>query len=65
MSKEKQPDLEAEPVVIYNGQKSDISEHAPMLSNEIANRMADDMAADQARVMGWSEADIKRFVYGD
>jgi hypothetical protein len=58
--------MEPEPAVYFDGQLvSDESEHAAMLDNPRANRMSDELAADQAREIGFSEDDIKKYILGD
>jgi len=55
-------ELEAEPTVIFEGVKSDASEHEPMLDNPSANRNADAVAAGIARSIGLSDEQIKKYI---
>jgi len=64
MPKDPEPKMEAEPAVYYQGEVSDASEHEPMLANPLANKMADDLAAEQAREIGFSEEEIAQLIYG-
>jgi hypothetical protein len=51
-------EMRPEPEVIFEGQTSDWSEHAPLLSNSEANALADDLAIEQARALGFTEEEL-------
>ncbi len=51
-------------MVIFEGKVSDWSEHAPMLMNEEANALADELAIEQARKIGLSEEEIAKYLRG-
>jgi hypothetical protein len=58
-------EMKPEPAVYYNGQLvSDESEHAAMLDNPKANRMSDELAAEQARLLGLTEEEIQKYILG-
>ena len=52
-------EMQAEPVVEFEGKKSDWTEHAPMLANANANQIADELAIEQAESLGFTEAELK------
>ncbi len=54
--------LNAEPAVHFEGELSDESEHAPMLANEVANRMSDDLAEIQAFKLGFTEDQVAKLI---
>jgi hypothetical protein len=51
-------EMKPEPAVVFEGQTSDWSEHASMLSNSEANALADDTAVEQARAIGFTEEEV-------
>jgi hypothetical protein len=60
-------ELAAEPAVYNNKGEliSDESEHAAMLNNPVANRMADELAADTARELGLlTEEEVQLYIFG-
>lgn len=56
--------MQPEPMIVHDGQISDVTEHEAMLNNELANRMSDLMAAEEARKLGVSEDEINRLILG-
>lgn len=56
-------ELEAEPKVIEpDGSVSDESEHAPILANDIANKMSDSLAWSTGKSLGFSDDELKKML---
>jgi hypothetical protein len=52
----------ADPTVEFEGHLHDGSEHYPMLDNPVANALADQMAMDQARAIGFTDDEIVKYL---
>lgn len=48
----------AEPEVIYEGQVSDWTEHIPMLASPEGNEIADEVAREQAKELGFTPEEM-------
>lgn len=57
-------EMKPEPAVEFEGKISDYSEHAPMLANPVANALADELAARQAHLIGFTEKEINSLMRG-
>ncbi len=54
-------EMKPEPIVNFEGQVSDGSEHEPMLASKEGNRLADQMALDLAKELGFTEEEQRLF----